>query len=390
MIVGAGAAGAACADMLRAKGYSGPITLVGDEEPGPVDRPNLSKDYLAGNAPEEWIPLRTRDDYESIRVELLTGDPAVGIDTARRRVTLQSGRALDYGALLVATGAEARSLPIEGAGLPHVLRLRTLADSKSAIARAERAKRAAVIGSSFIGLEVAASLRHRGLAVTVVGPEKVPLERVLGPEIGQFVRRLHEQHGVVFRLGVLPKAIRDDRVELASGESIEAELVVLGVGVAPRTALAAKAGLTVGNGIVVDENLRASAPDVYAAGDVALYPERISGEPARIEHWALAERQGQAVARAMLGIGGPFRDVPFFWSQHYDVTICYVGHASSWDAFELRGDLEARSAAAVYRRKGKVLAVATVGRDRESLAVEAAFEQGDAGALERAISSLSR
>jgi apoptosis-inducing factor 3 len=386
-IVGAGAAGAACADMLRAKGYAGPITLVGDEEPGPVDRPNLSKDYLAGNAPEEWIPLRTLDYYESIRVELLTGDPAVGIDTARRRVTLQSGRALDYGALLVATGAEARSLPIDGAGLPHVFRLRTLADSKSAIARAEHAKRAAVIGASFVGLEVAASLRHRGLAVTVVGPEKIPLERVLGPELGQFVRRLHEQNGVVFRLGDSPKAIREDWVELASGESIEAELVVLGVGVAPRTALAAKAGLTVGNGIVVDENLRASAPDVYAAGDVALYPERISGESARIEHWALAERQGQAVARAMLGVGGPFRDVPFFWSQHYDVTVSYVGHASSWDGFELRGDLEARSATAIYRRKGKVLAVATVGRDRVSLEVEAAFEQGDAEALEDALHS---
>ena len=390
VIVGAGAAGAACADMLRAKGYGGPITLVGDEEPGPVDRPNLSKDYLAGNAPEEWIPLRTRDDYESAGVELLTGDPADAVDTARRIATLRSGRALRYGALLLATGAQPRSLPIEGAGLPHVFRLRTLADSKAIIARAERARTAAVIGSSFIGLEVAASLRHRGLDVTVVGREKVPLERVLGPEIGQFVRRLHEANGVAFRLGDSPRTIREDRVDLASGQSIEAELVVLGVGVAPRTALAEKAGLRVEDGIVVDEHLRASAPGVYAAGDVARYPEHVSGEPARIEHWALAERQGQAVARAMLGIGGPFRDVPFFWSQHYDVTISYVGHASSWDTVELRGDLDARDAEAIYRRKGRVLAVATVGRDRASLAVEAALEQGDRNALEAVLRAPSQ
>ncbi|MGE5277335.1 MAG: FAD-dependent oxidoreductase [Acidobacteriota bacterium] len=375
VIVGAGAAGAACADMLRAKGYEGPITLVGDEEPGPVDRPNLSKDYLAGSAPEEWIPLRTRDHYESARIELLTGDPADALDTARRTVTLRSGRALSYGALLLATGAQARSLPIEGAGLPHVFRLRTLADSRAIIARAERARSAAVIGSSFIGLEVAASLRHRGLDVTVVGRETIPFERVLGPEIGRFVRRLHEANGVAFRLGASARAIREDRVELASGESIEAELVVLGVGVAPRTALAEKAGLRVEDGIVVDDQLRASAPDVYAAGDAARFPERVSGERARIEHWVLAERQGQAVARAMLGIGGPFRDVPFFWSQHYDVAIRYVGHAPGWDALELRGDLDARDAEAIYRRKGRVLAVATIGRDRASLAAEAAFEK---------------
>ncbi len=375
VIVGAGAAGAACAEMLRAKRYAGPITLVGDEEPGPVDRPNLSKDYLAGKAPEEWIPLKSRDQYESARVELLTGDPADAIDTARRTVTLRSGRALSYGALLLATGAQPRSLPVDGAGLPHVFRLRTLADSKAIIARAERVRSAVVIGSSFIGLEVAASLRHRGLDVTVVGREAIPFERVLGPEIGRFVRRLHEANGVAFRLGDSPKVIREDRVELESGESIEAQLVVLGVGVAPRTALAEKAGLRVEDGIVVDDHLRASAPDVYAAGDVARFPERVSGEPARIEHWALAERQGQAVARAILGIGGPFRDVPFFWSQHYDVTISYVGHASSWDSLELRGDLDARDAEAIYRRNGRVLAVATIGRDRASLAAEAAFEK---------------
>ena len=370
VIIGAGAAGAACADMLRAQGYEGPITLAGDEEPGPVDRPNLSKDYLAGNAPEEWIPLRTREYYQSIHVELLANDPADRVDTAKRTATLRSGRVLNYGALLLATGAEPRSLKIEGVDLPHVFKLRTLADSKAIIARAARAKQAVIIGASFIGLEVAASLRQRGLDVTVVGQEKIPLERVLGPELGEFVRRLHEQKGVQFHLGDSPRIIRNDRVELASGPSIEAGLVVLGVGVTPRTTLAEKAGLTVDNGIVVDENLRASAPDVYAAGDVARYPDPISGERVRIEHWVLAERQGQAVARTMLGIGGPFREAPFFWSQHYDVAINCVGHAPRWDAIELDGDPDSRNATATYRSKGRTLAVATIGRDRASLAAE--------------------
>ena len=385
VIIGAGAAGAACADMLRSKGYEGPVTLVGDEEPGPVDRPNLSKDYLAGNAPEEWIPLRTREYYDSIHVELLTNDPAAKVDTSRQSVTLRSGRVLSYGALLLATGAEARSLNIDGATLPHVFRLRTLADSRAIIAGTAKVKQAAVIGASFIGLEAAASLRRRGLEVTVIGPERVPLERVLGAELGEFVRRLHEENGVRFCLGNSPRAIREDRVELDSGPSVAAELVVLGVGVAPRSALAESAGLRVDNGIVVDENLSTTARDVYAAGDVARYPDPISGERVRIEHWVVAERQGQAVARSMLGIGGAFRDVPFFWSQHYDVAISYVGHASAWDAIEVRGNLAGRNAIAIYRRKGRVLAVATIGRDPVSLAAEAAMERGDDKALEAAV-----
>jgi NADPH-dependent 2,4-dienoyl-CoA reductase/sulfur reductase-like enzyme len=257
-----------------------------------------------------------------------------------------------------------------------------LGDSRAIIARAAQVKKAAVIGASFIGLEVAASLRHRGLEVTVVGQEKVPLERVLGQELGEFVRRLHEQNGVQFALGDSPRLIRNDRVELASGKSIEAGLVVLGVGVTPRTALAEKAGLTVDNGVLVDENLRTNVPDVYAAGDVARYPDPVSGERVRIEHWVVAERQGQAVARAMLGVGGPFRDAPFFWSQHYDVQISYVGFAAAWDAVELRGNLEGRDATVIYKKKGRPLAVATIGRDRVSLAAEAALEQGDAQGLE--------
>jgi NADPH-dependent 2,4-dienoyl-CoA reductase/sulfur reductase-like enzyme len=382
VIIGAGAAGASCADTLRTKGYSRPITLVGDEEPGPVDRPNLSKDFLAGKAPEEWIPLRTGDYYKSIDIELVTTDPAIRIDSKTREATLRSGRVLRYGTLLLATGAEPQSLSIEGARLPHVQRLRTFADSKAIIASAQRAKRCVVIGSSFIGLEVAASLRERGLEVAVVGKEATPLERVLGSELGKFIKDLHEQHGVRFFLGSAPQIIREDRVELTNGQTIEAEMVVLGVGVSPRTKLAKEAGLMVNNGIVVDENLRTTTPEIYAAGDVARYPDPISGENVRIEHWVLAERQGQAVARAMLGIGHSFRDTPFFWSQHYDAQISYVGHASSWNGFELRGDLRERNACAIYRHNNRAVAVATIGRDRLSLAAEAAFEKDDTPAVE--------
>lgn len=380
VIVGAGAAGAACADMLRTKGYAGPVTLIGNEEP--VDRPNLSKDFLAGTAPEDWIPLRTRDYYESIHVDLVTGDPAVRINPAGLEVTLGSGRALSYGALLVATGAEPRSLPIAGAGLPHVYRLRTFADSKRIIAAAGRATNCVVIGSSFIGLEVAASLRQRGLEVAVVGHDSLPLGGLLGPELGRFIQTLHEQHGVRFFLRAKPEVIREDRVEIGNGQSVKADLVVLGVGVSPRTALAEDAGLRVDNGIVVTETLLTSAPDIYAAGDVARYPDPITGEKIRVEHWVVAERQGQAVARSMLGIGGPFRDVPFFWSQHYDVTISYVGHAASWETCEVRGDLGSHNACAIYRRNGRTNAIATIGRDRVGLAAEAAWEKGDMPALE--------
>lgn len=382
VIVGAGAAGAACADMLRAKGYSRPITLAGDEEPGPVDRPNLSKDYLAGTASEDWIPLRTREYYDTIHVDLITSDPAIRISPSGRKVSLRSGRTLTYGSLLLATGAEPRSLPIEGAGLPHVYKLRTLADSNAIIARAQHARNCVVIGCGFIGLEVAASLRSRGVDVSVIAQDAIPLGKILGPELGKFIQRLHEQHGVRFLMNTTPRAIHADRVELSDGHSVDADLVVLGVGVAPRTAVAEAAGIKTDNGVVVDEMLQTSAANIFAAGDVARFPEHVSGEAARIEHWVVAERQGQAVARSMLGIGDAYRDTPFFWSQHYDVTIAYVGHAASWDTCEIKGDLEKHDACAIYRHEGKVLAVATIGRDRLSLRVEAAMEQNDAKTLD--------
>jgi NADPH-dependent 2,4-dienoyl-CoA reductase/sulfur reductase-like enzyme/nitrite reductase/ring-hydroxylating ferredoxin subunit len=381
VIVGGGPAGAACAEMLRREGYKGPVTLIAPEPPGPVDRPNLSKDYLAGNAPEEWIPLRGEDFYASQDIELVASDPVDRLDPAARTVTLKSGRKLSYGALLLATGAEPRRLNVPGADRPHVLLLRTLADSRAIIERAASAGRAVILGASFIGLEAAAALRARGLDVDVVGPEAIPLARVLGDEIGREVQRIHEQHGVRFHLEKSPRAIHEDAVELGDGTRLPAGLVVMGVGVAPRTSLAEAAGLRVENGIVVDANLRTGAADVYAAGDVARYPDARTGELVRIEHFVLAERHGQHAARSILGAGGAFRDAPFFWSQHYDVTLAYVGHATSWDRIEIRGDVAARDFAAFYLKGGRVLAVVTAGRDQTSLQAEAAMERGDEEAL---------
>jgi NADPH-dependent 2,4-dienoyl-CoA reductase/sulfur reductase-like enzyme/nitrite reductase/ring-hydroxylating ferredoxin subunit len=382
VIVGGGPAGAACAETLRREGYAGPVTLVAPEPPGPVDRPNLSKDYLAGNAPEDWIPLRSPEFYAEQRITLVADDPVEKVDVAARTALLKSGRALPFGSLLLATGAEPRRLSIPGVDQPHVHVLRTLADSRAIIERASAGGRAAILGASFIGLEAAAALRQRGLEVDVVGPEAIPLARVMGDDIGRLVQRIHEQHGVRFRLGQAPKAIHANEVELQDGARFPASLVVMGVGVAPRTALAEAAGLRVDNGIVVDEYLRTSVPDVYAAGDVARVPDARTGESWRIEHFVVAERHGQAAARSMLGVGASFRDVPFFWSQHYDVSLSYVGHAERWDRIEIRGSLTDHDFAAFYVGQGRVRAVVSAGRDFVALQAEAAMEKGDDGALE--------
>lgn len=385
VVIGAGAAGAAAVEELRAQGYAGAITLVGDEVGGPVDRPNLSKDYLAGTAPKEWVTLRDAAFYAGLDVTVVAGDRAASLDASGRTVTLESGRVLGFGALLLATGAAPSSLRVPGGDLPHVRTLRSLADAEAIVERAGSAKRAVVIGASFIGLEVAASLRTRGLEVDVVGREAVPLARQLGPELGALVRRVHEEHGVRFHLGRSPSSITGAAVVLDDGTSLDSQLVVAGVGVKPRTSLAEAAGLRVEDGVVVDASFRTSAPGVFAAGDVARYPHSGTSELVRVEHWVAAERQGQAAARAMLGGAAPFRDPPFFWSAHYDLTISYVGVAHGFDAIEVRGDLAARDATVVYRRAGRALAIATVGRDPVSLAVEAALERGDDAAVEAAL-----
>jgi apoptosis-inducing factor 3 len=381
VIVGAGAAGTACAEALRRGGYGRPITLLGAEATPPVDRPNLSKDYLAGKAPEEWMTLRDQDFFERNGIKLGLGTRVAKVDTAARQVHLEGGGEVEYGALVLATGAQPNRLTLPGADAPHVFTLRTLADSRAIIAKARSARRAVVLGASFIGLEVAASLRARGLEVHVVGPEKVPLARVLGEAVGALVKKVHEEQGVTFHLGTRPAAIEETSVTLANGSRLDADLVVMGVGVTPDVALAEAAGLTVDRGIVVDEQLRASAPDVWAIGDVARWPDARTGEKVRIEHWVVSQRMGQIAAQAMLGGNARCELVPFFWSVHYDMTVNYVGHAESWDRIDVAGDLDARHAAVAYRKGGKTLAVATLGSDRAALEAECAMERGDERAL---------
>jgi 3-phenylpropionate/trans-cinnamate dioxygenase ferredoxin reductase subunit len=378
VIIGAGPAGLVAAMTLRREGYSGPVRLIGAEKTPPVDRPNLSKDYLAGKAPEDWIPLRPSSFYEEQKLELRTGVAATAIDPKEHRVALDDGSSISCGALLLATGAEPVRFDIPGGSLPHVRYLRTLADSRAIIAAAGSARRVVVVGAGFIGLEAAASLRERGLEVHVVTPDARPLEKVLGAEAGDFVRGLHEKHGVVFHFGQKSTAISERDVQLASGQSLPADLVVVGIGVRPSTSLAAKAGLRIDKGIVVDEYFETSARGIFAAGDVARYPDFRTGQLVRIEHFVAAERQAQAAARNMLGSDRrePFRGIPFFWSQHYDVALNYVGHAEGWDSIERDGDFASGSCRLSYRSGGKTLAVLTLARDRDSLEAEAAMEGG--------------
>ena len=374
VIVGGGAAGLAAAEMLRREGYDGRVTIISADESGPVDRPNLSKDFLAGTASEDWIPLRPSDFYTSNKIDLVLNSKVASIDVPGKRVVLGNGKAYEYGALLLATGADPVKLPIAGASDSQIYYLRTYADSRAIIARAASAKQVVVVGASFIGLEVAASLRARGITVNVVSQEQQPLERVMGAEVGKFIRGLHESHGVVFHLGATVSRVDGNKVTLSTGTTLDADFIVLGVGVRPQLELAEKAGLAIDRGVVVNEYMETNSPGIFAAGDIARWPDSHSGNRIRVEHWVVAERQGQTAARNILGQKEKFDAVPFFWSQHYDVSINYVGHAEKWDATKIEGSLDAKDCAVSYQLGGRTLAVVTVFRDMQSLQAEAEME----------------
>ena len=374
VIVGGGAAGFAAAEMLRRQDFKGEITMLSNDSSPPVDRPNLSKDYLAGNAPEEWMPLQGEGFYRDKAIDLRLNTEVVALDPRKREVALADGKTVAYDRLLLATGAEPVRLPIPGGDQPHVHVVRSLADSRAIVGAAKEAKRAVVIGASFIGLEVAASLTARKLEVHVVAPEARPMERVLGPQFGDFVRKLHEEKGVVFHLGAAVEAIEGKQVMLKGGGTVDGDLIVAGVGVRARLALPEKAGLALVRGVLVNENLETSAPGIFAAGDIARWPDRHSGQNIRVEHWVVAERQGQTAAFNMLGEAAAFDAVPFFWSQHYDVPINYVGHAEAWDEIAVDGDIGAKDCVVRYKQKGRTLAIASIYRDIDSLKAEVAME----------------
>src|SRR5579863_5494895 len=353
VIVGGGAAGLAAADGLRRQGFEGSLTMVSADDSLPCDRPNLSKDFLAGTAPPEWIPLRPAEFYAERRIDLVLDARVSAVDIARRRVEIEGGRQFEFDALLLATGAEPVRLTIPGAAADQVCYLRTFADSRAIVAKAAAARSVVVVGASFIGLEAAASLRARGIEVHVVGPEKVPMARILGEPAGQFIQALHESHGVRFHLGNSVGRVDGRRVTLRDGSIIDADFLVLGAGVRPSIALAEKAGLNIDRGVTVNEYLETSAPGVFAAGDIARWPDPHSGERIRVEHYVLAQRQAQTAVRNLLGGRERFDAVPFFWSQHYDVTVRYIGHASSWDSVHTDGRLADANCSIRYQRAGR-------------------------------------
>jgi NADPH-dependent 2,4-dienoyl-CoA reductase/sulfur reductase-like enzyme/nitrite reductase/ring-hydroxylating ferredoxin subunit len=377
VIIGAGAAGVAAAEMLKRCGFEGAVTMIDEDPDAPYDRPNLSKDYLAGNAPEEWIPLRPPGFYADHGIDVVRAT-VTRLDVKNRTVEMRGRDPLPFHSLILATGAEpVRLSSTPGHDLPHVHYLRSLRDSRSIIQAAASAKHAVVIGASFIGLEVAASLRTRrsDLEVHVVAPEKLPLERVMGRELGAFIKSYHEERGVIFHLGETAQSIDPTSVTLAGGTRLTADLVVIGVGVRPRVQLAQDAGLRVDNGVLVSEFLETSAPGIYAVGDIARWPDPRFGGAIRVEHWVVAERQGQTAARNVLGARERFDQVPFFWSAHYDVSINYVGHAQRFDRTQVDGSAKDKDVAVRFLENGELRALATIFRDTESLEVEIAMER---------------
>ncbi|MGI8403150.1 MAG: FAD-dependent oxidoreductase [Gemmatimonadaceae bacterium] len=384
VIVGGGAAGNAAAEELRREGYSGRITMLSADPSVPCDRPNLSKGYLAGTTSEESNLLRPATFYKNHDIDLRLGARVTAIDIGNRQVNLEDGSVYAYGALLLATGAEVVRLAVPGSELPHVHYLHSLADSRALVVKAKTSRRAVVIGASFIGLEVAASLRARNIEVCVVGREQIPMERILGVAVGSFIRSVHEQHGVTFHLGTTVESIDAQSVVLKDKSRLRADLVVAGIGVRPVTALAERAGLAIDRGVTVNEYLETSVPRIFAAGDIARWPDPLTGERIRVEHFVVAERQGQTAARNMLGREEVFNAVPFFWTEQYDLGIAYTGHADRFDEAKIDGRLEARDCTITYRREGRSLAVATIHRDLAGLRAEVDFERAIATQANRA------
>jgi NADPH-dependent 2,4-dienoyl-CoA reductase/sulfur reductase-like enzyme/nitrite reductase/ring-hydroxylating ferredoxin subunit len=374
VIVGGGAAGLACAHELRRLGYSGAITMLSADADPPCDRPNLSKDYLAGDMPEDWLWLRGDDWYAENRVDLRLSTEVTRIDPEARTVHCKSGQPVPYDRLLIATGARPNRLDTSGLDRPNVHVLRSVADSRGLAEQAHEGARAVIVGASFIALEAAAALRHRKVEVDIVSVEEIPLEHVFGKDAGAQLKRLHEDNGVRFHMSCVVASYDGHRVNLGDGATIDADFVLVAIGVRPRTDLAEQAGASVQNGVVVDRFMQTTLPGVFAAGDIASYPEPISGQQTRIEHWAVAERQGQVAAANMLGGQKKFDSAPFFWTEQYGVPLRYVGRATGWDAVTVDGDLQSGSLAARYFIEGKHCATATVGRDRENLDDELMLE----------------
>jgi 3-phenylpropionate/trans-cinnamate dioxygenase ferredoxin reductase component len=363
VIAGAGLAGAKAAETLRSEGFDGPVVLIGDEEERPYERPPLSKDYLAGKAERETIYVHPETWYADNKVELRLGSPVTAIDRAARQVALADGSSVGYAKLLLATGSSPRLLTVPGADAGGVLYLRRASDSDRIKTILATASRITVIGAGWIGLEAAAAARTAGVEVTICETAALPLLRVLGPEVAQVFADLHREHGVDLRFGVQVEEIvtaggRASGVRLADGSHIEADAVIVGVGIIPNTQLAEAAALEVSDGIVVDAALRSSDPDIFAAGDVASAYHPLLGRHIRVEHWANALNQPQTAARAMLGQEVSYDRVPYFYTDQYDLGMEYSGYVEpgGYDQVVFRGDKDGREFVAFWLSGGRVLA----------------------------------
>ena len=360
VIVGAGIAGARAAESLRKEGYEGAITLLGNEPERPYKRPPLSKEYLHGEGDRAQAYVHPEGFYTDNRIDLRTSSTVRAIEPASREVILDNGDRLPFDRLLITTGARPRTLEVPGADLPGVRSLRTLADADAIRAASLEAERIVVIGAGWIGNEVAASLRALDRPVTIVSPGAVPLERVLGSEVGGVFRDLHADHGVDLRPGTsIARIVGTDRVraiETATGDRIATDLVIVGVGAEPRTELAVASGLAVADGIEVSATLETSVPGIYAAGDVASAWHPFYGRRMRVEHQANARLQGSTAGPAMLGAGVPFDRIPFFYSDQYDLGMEYTGHAAGSDSLIVRGSLDERKFVAFWLAEGRVVA----------------------------------
>jgi 3-phenylpropionate/trans-cinnamate dioxygenase ferredoxin reductase subunit len=360
VIVGASLAGAKAAETLRSEGFDGRVLLIGSEAQRPYERPPLSKDYLRGELEREKVYVHPEAFYAEQDIELRSGRTAVRLDASNHELALDDGDRLRYDRLLLTTGAEPRKLSIPGADLDGVLYLRSVEDSDALRERIDRGGAVVVIGAGWIGAEVASCARQRGLAVTVIDPNNVPLERVLGAEVGAIYRDLHAEHGASMLMQTHIEAFEGDgaveRVRTGDGRVVECDFVVVGVGVQPRARLAADAGLRVDNGILADEHLRTSAPDVFAAGDVANAHHPFYGERVRVEHWNNALHQGPAAALSMLGHAAAYDSLPYFFSDQYDTGMEYAGLARTWDRVVFRGDPASREFIAFWLTGDRVVA----------------------------------
>jgi len=378
VIIGGGAAGFSAVQTLREEGYRGEIVFITQENRLPYDRPNLSKDYLSGDVQEQSLPLREVDFYRNHNIETIFNKKVSDINFARKTIDFSNGINIKYDKILLATGAEARKLNIPGEELENVFVLRNFNDSKRILSASKQASKAIIIGASFIGLETAYSLRKRGVDVTVISQEEIPFEKIFGREVGGLFKKLHEENGVTFRLSFsLKEFLGNKKVEavlLQNGERIEADMVVLGVGVKPATSFLRNLNLLPDGSIKVNEYFEVME-DVYAAGDIATFTDWRTGEDTRIEHWRTALQHGRIAARNMLGKMERNRCIPFFWTAQCELSVNYVGHAKDWQEIIFKGDVLSRKFIAFYIKDNKVLAAAGNNCDRDLAAIEELFRQ---------------